>query len=138
MLIRTANLKDLDLLTEMNIQLRADEKIDNIMTKQEVKERMRGFLQGNDYKAYIFYEKDLIYGYILIDHSRKPVYMRQIYIKKEFQNKGLGSKFFNLLIKKYNINIIDVEVLTWNQDAENFYKKIGFKQRYIGLRYKKS
>ncbi len=50
--LREATIHDLHVLTKMNIQLRADEKMDNQMTDDEVEQRMKGFLE-EDYIAYI-------------------------------------------------------------------------------------
>ncbi len=130
-----ANENDIDLLTQMNIELRKDEKIDNVMTDIQVKERMIKRLSMT-YKAYLFYNENKIYGYALVDHGRTPLYLCQIFIKIEYRSKGFGESFFKELIKFLNIKDIDVEVLTWNKKAQKFYKKIGFYPRYIGLRYK--
>ena len=42
--VKLAELQDLTILTEMNIQLREDEQIDNKMTDSEVQNRMADFL----------------------------------------------------------------------------------------------
>ena len=126
---------DLDLLTQMNIKLREDEKIDNVMTDQQVYERMKLRL-STSYKGYLFKNGNFLYGYALIDHSRTPVYLCQIFIEKEVRSKGIGTESFHALIQYLNITEIDVEVLVWNEASQKYYNKIGFKPRYIGLRYK--
>jgi ribosomal protein S18 acetylase RimI-like enzyme len=132
-----AKLDDLSVLTEMNIQLRSDEKIDNVMSANEVKSRMQSFIQSNEYKLYLLKDDDINYGYALINIVKKPNYLRQLYIIKEFRNKGLGTKLVNELMKILNINEIDVEVMVWNERAIKFYENFGFKRRFLGLRYKK-
>lgn len=134
--IKEATLKDLDLLTEMNIQLRVDEKIDNIMTNDEVKNRMEGFLKGNEYRVFILKNNKINCGYALIKVLRKPYYLRQIYIINEFRNKGLGSKLINQVMDILKIKEVDVDVMVWNNKAIQFYERFGFKKRYIGLRFK--
>jgi GNAT superfamily N-acetyltransferase len=135
MKIRNVTIDDISLLTKMNIELRKDEKIDNIMTDEEVKERMIKRLKST-FKAYIFYDNSIDIGYALIDHGKTPIYLCQIFINKEYRNKGIGSKIIKELIKYINVKEIDVEVLVWNKEAHNFYLKNGFYPRYIGLRYK--
>ena len=133
-----ATIKDIEILTKMNIQLRADEKIDNIMTEDEVKNRIIGFIEGNDYEIYILKDNISVYGYALINVIKNPNYLRQIYIGKEFRRKGLGKIFINEIMKKLKVNEIDVEVLVWNDKALKFYEDFGFKRRYLGLRYKEN
>lgn len=133
--IELANENDIDLLTQMNIELRKDEKIDNIMTNAQVKERMIKRL-STTYKAYLFYHENKIYGYALIDHNPTPLYLCQIFIINEYRSKGFGESFFKELMKFLNLKEIDVGVLNWNEKAQKFYKKIGFYPRFIGLRYK--
>lgn len=131
-----ATMADINLLTEMNIQLREDEKIDNAMTNEQVKERMYERLSSTC-KAYLFSNEQEIYGYALVDHSRTPVYLCQIYIQPEYRSHGFGRKYFIKLLEFLNIKEIDVEVLMWNERAQQFYKDIGFNERYIGFRYNK-
>ena len=137
MMFVEAKLEDLNVLTEMNIQLRSDEKIDNVMSDKEVKSRMQSFIQSNEYKIYLLKDDDIDYGYALVNILKKPNYLRQLYIIKKFRNKGLGTKMLNELMEILNINEIDVEVMVWNERAIKFYENFGFKRRFLGLRYKK-
>jgi ribosomal protein S18 acetylase RimI-like enzyme len=132
--IRLASIGELDALARMNVELRADERIDNIMTDVEVKDRMRGFLLGKTYKVHVFEENGEILGYSVVDVTRSPAYMRQFFIVRGSRRAGYGSKFFQLLVDALGADAIDVEVLVWNEGALDFYKKIGFHPRYVGMR----
>ncbi len=134
MSIRPAYIDDLDTLTRMNVELRADERIDNVMTDAEVKERMRGFLLGKTYRIHVFLEDSGIVGYSVVDVTKTPVYMRQFFIDRNSRRRGLGRKFFHMLVGVLDVEAIDVEVLAWNETAVEFYKKIGFSRRYVGMR----
>jgi ribosomal protein S18 acetylase RimI-like enzyme len=137
MLLNEASIDDLEILTEMNINLRKDEMMDNVMADDEVRGRMKEFLTGNIYKTFILTdEKDLV-GYILIDVTKKPCYLRQIYIKETFRSKGYGAHLIEKAMELLNINQIDVEVMIWNEKAVGFYERLGFNKRYLGLRYTK-
>ncbi len=49
-------------------------------------------------------------------------------LKEEFRNKGIGRKLFNALIgeaKKLNAKQLHWQVLDWNQEAIDFYDKLG-------------
>jgi ribosomal protein S18 acetylase RimI-like enzyme len=126
----------LDPLAEMNIQLRADENMDNVMTPDEVRSRMLSFLQSNEYSVFVLNQNSEIKGYAVIKTGSKPMFLRQIFVKREFRKQGLGAYIINELLKKLNINEMDLEVMAWNQAAIEFYEKFGFKRRYIGMRFK--
>jgi len=134
--LKIATIEQLEILTQMNIQLREDEQIDNIMSEKDVRDRMEGFLNGLVYKAILFTNKDITLGYCLIDFTKKPLYLRQIFINREERSSGLGKMFLRMVMDKYDIKEIDIEVMVWNKKAINFYTNFGFKKRYIGMKYK--
>ena len=57
--------------------------------------------------------------------SKEILYLKDIYIKKEFRGRGLGREVLNELKKlKYRI-----ELECWyGMPANNFYKSFGFKE----------
>lgn len=125
---------DLDAIARMNIELRADEQIDNFMTDDQVKDRMREFLSGQAYKVHVFEVNDRIIGYSVVDVTKTPPYMRQFFIARDSRRSGHGRAFFRLLARALGADSIDVEVLVWNKGALEFYKHLGFVPRYVGLR----
>ena len=70
---------DLDMLALFNKQLIEDEKHDNEMSIDQLKERMRHFLYTG-YKAYLFNCTGKIIGYALVDMTKEPIYLRQFFI----------------------------------------------------------
>jgi hypothetical protein len=102
--IRLAGIDDLDALARMNVELRADERIDNVITTDQVKERMRGFLVGKSYGVHVF----------IVDVTRSPAYMRQLFIVRDSRRRGLERKFFQLLVRALGADAIDVELFAWN------------------------
>jgi ribosomal protein S18 acetylase RimI-like enzyme len=134
--LKIATIEHLEILTQMNIQLREDEQIDNIMSEKDVRDRMEGFLNGLVYKAILFINNDKAIGYCLIDFTKKPLYLRQIFINREERSSGLGKMFLRMVMDNYDIKEIDVEVMVWNEKAINFYTNFGFKKRFIGMKYK--
>ena len=61
MLIKKCSLSDVEKLAQLNKQLIEDEKSDNTMNIEELKVRMRDFLEG-EYSAYFFMENVGITG----------------------------------------------------------------------------
>ncbi len=132
---RTATMDDVAFLAQMNIQLRSDEKMDTIMTDDQVRERMIAML-GDGYTALIFSsESGDVVGYTLTDHSRTPMYLRQLFVMERFRRKGLGREMIHATMRRLKTAELDIEVMAWNQSARAFYGKIGCRERYIGLRY---
>ena len=68
---------DLDILALLNKQLIEDEKHDNKMDMEQLKERMRLFI-NTDYKAYLFKNNEAVIGYALANTAKEPLYLRQL------------------------------------------------------------
>lgn len=79
---------DIMLLAKLNKELIEDEESDNYMSIQELEERMLGLISG-DYKALFFYEKSEIIGYALVNITKRPLYLRQFFIRRDDRRKGL-------------------------------------------------
>lgn len=88
---RLATMNDIAELSVLNKQLREDEKMDNIMTDEEITERMEFFITGQVYKVHVLEnpEKEII-GYCVLDITREPKYLRQLFIRKTYRNNGYG------------------------------------------------
>jgi len=131
--IRLAAHDDLDILAGMNKQLIEDEKHDNKMNTDQLKDRMRGFIEGN-YNAYLFLKDGEVAGYALVDMSRDPLYIRQFFISREYRRRGYGRAALTGLLKLLGADRTDIEVLWWNETGIKFWKSMGFKERSIYMR----
>ncbi|NSW92426.1 MAG: GNAT family N-acetyltransferase [Firmicutes bacterium] len=124
--IRVCSDEELDLLAILNKQLIEDEKHDNKMNIEQLRERMKGFIH-TDYVAYLFERNSETIGYALIDHTRKPLYLRQFFICREVRRQGYGKTAFKKLIELLNTETVDIEVLSWNDRGIGFWRSLGFK-----------
>lgn len=131
--IRVCTDDDLDMLAVLNKQLIEDEMHDNKMNVEQLRERMKGFIH-TDYKAYIFEDGSRTIGYALVDHSRKPLYLRQFFICRDVRRKGYGRVALNKLLEFIDADVIDLEVLSWNTGGIGFWRAMGFKDRSIYMR----
>lgn len=127
---------DVILLANMNKQLIEDEKHDNSMNIDELKERMRGFL-STDFKAYYFKSEGNLVGYALVNIKQKPLYLRKFYICRNFRRMKYGTEAFKVLLNVLGTEEIELDVLTWNERGIRFWKSLGFEERTIYMRYKK-
>lgn len=127
---------DLNILADLNKQLIEDEKSDNKMNIDQLKERMRGFLE-TDYNAYLFKKQNTVVGYSLVKKSQAPIYLRQFFICREYRKRGYGREAFNNLMHLLGTDAIDIEVLCWNNAGKLFWDSLGFKERSVYMRYNK-
>lgn len=124
---------DLDLLASLNKQLIEDERHDNTMTIDQLKERMRGFIHA-DYKAYLFTENGETKGYALVDHFREPVYVRHFFVCRDSRRNGYGKLAFRILADELRTDKIDIEVMSWNERGYMFWRSLGLKERSVYMR----
>ena len=118
----------------LNKQLIEDEMSDNAMSVEELKSRMKTFLD-TDYEAYFFKADSDVLGYALVNVSVTPVNLRQFFICRESRRKHYGETAFLLLKEKLNADTIDIEVLSWNEAGQRFWEKLGFVERGRYMRY---
>ena len=135
--IRVCSDEDLDLLAVLNNQLIEDEQHDNKMNVEQLRERMNGFI-NTDYKAYLFEKGSKVIGYALVNHTRKPLYLRQFFICRDVRRQGYGKTTFNKLLELLKTEIIDIEVMSWNGRGIGFWRSLGFKDRSIYMRFDKN
>lgn len=133
MKIRICTDDDLDLLAVLNKQLIEDEQHDNMMNVEQLRERMKGFIHTN-YTAYLFEENAKTMGYALVDHTRKPLYLRQFFICRDVRRKDYGRTAFSKLLDFLHADVIDIEVMSWNARGIGFWRAMGFKDRSIYMR----
>ena len=134
-IFRLATINDLAELSVLNKQLREAERTDNEMSDEEITKRMESFITGQVYKVHVLEnpEKEII-GYCVLDITREPNYMRQLFVKSQYRNNGYGKLLLKKVMEEYLLKEIDLEVMLWNESAIRFYEHIGFKSRYIGMR----
>lgn len=83
-------------------------------------------------EGYVFTEGDDIAGYGMLAKSfstefgKSCIWIEDIYIKPEYRDNGMGSKFLAFVEKKYPDAILRLEVEEENERAVYVYKKNGF------------
>jgi ribosomal protein S18 acetylase RimI-like enzyme len=135
--MREAAPGDAEELARMNVHLRADERMDNEMTDAEVLNRMRSML-ASPYIGLLFSVAGETAGYTLTDPSRNPPYLRQLYVEERFRRTGLGKRMLEMTADRFGAKTLDLEVMVWNDGAREFYRALGCRERYVGLRYSRN
>ncbi len=131
---RFATTSDLDRLAEWNHQLIRDEGHRNAMTVQELRERMRGWISG-EYKAVIFGSDVDPVAYALYRESATELYLRQLFVRRDRRNKGIGREAMDILRNQLwpRHKRLTVEVLTDNVQAVKFWRSVGYKDYCLTL-----
>lgn len=131
--INHENFKDFLILVKM---LAIYEKLDPPSEKARVRLRKDGLSDCPKYEAYLAKFKDSYVGYVIYFMSYSSflalpsLYLEDIFILKEYRNKGAGQQLFNFCVKKAkekNCGRIEWHVLDCNKSGLKFYKKINAK-----------
>ena len=95
--LRSATDKDLPNLAQMNKRLIEDEGSRNPMSVEELQARMAKWTR-EDWKMDLFMEQGSAVGYAVYqlrkdeyDPDRNVVYLRQMYLEREYHNLGVGT-----------------------------------------------
>ena len=124
---RFATESDLDLLAEWNHQLIRDEGHRNSMSIPQLRERMKGWLEG-EYRAVIFAVGSVPAAYALYREDAKEIYLRQLFVKRGHRRQGIGREAVGILQQQIWLpdKRLTVEVLTANELAIAFWRSVGY------------
>jgi len=87
------------------------------------------------YHAFVAYLGDIPVGYIIHYYTystydgKRILFLEDIFVVENVRKKGVGKELFNFCLeeaKKQGCCELQWAVLTWNEDAIGFYKKLGF------------
>lgn len=137
MTCRLATLEDVELLAELNHQLIQDEGHANDLTRAQLADRMRHWLQGG-YRSVIFEEAGEIVAYALYcvgerSDTDRFIFLRHFFVHRTRRRKGIGREAVRLLFDEVfppNARVL-LDVLFHNQGAREFWKKLGFTEHCL-------
>lgn len=129
--IRKAEKEDLPEVLEMIKELAVYEKAPDEVTVTLEELREDGFGEKPVYEVYIAEEDRIVKGMAFFFYSYstwkgKCIYLEDIIVKEQYRGKGIGEKLFDALIercKQDNANRLMWQVLDWNTQAIEFYRK---------------
>jgi len=146
MMIRLANVSDLDDIMEIIDEIKKEMKEENNPQWNEEddypnKEKFISDMKKN--QLYVYEDNQIIKGLIVISKeddyqkllktSNKPSYiLHRLAIKKEFRKEGLASSLFKYaedLAKENNMEILKADTEEHNLKMNNLFIKLGFKKK---------
>lgn len=83
-------------------------------------------------EGYVFSYNNSVAGYAMVAKSfstefGKPcIWIEDIFVKQEFQGKGIGTRFLDYIEQKYPNRIFRLEVEKYNRNAIKLHKKSGY------------
>jgi GNAT superfamily N-acetyltransferase len=94
------------------------------------------------FHAFVAYLGDKPVGYIIYYctystyDGKRILFLEDIFVAEEVRKKGVGKEMFNFCIeeaKKQGCCELQWAVLTWNEDAIGFYKRMGAKREDLHI-----
>ena len=83
-------------------------------------------------KGYVFSYNNSVAGYAMVaknfstEFGKPCIWIEDIFVKQEFQGKGIGTRFLDYIEQKYPNRIFRLEVEKYNRNAIKLYKKSGY------------
>ena len=131
---RLASLDDVNLLAELNQQLIHDEASRNRMTLSELRDRMRGWLEGQ-YRAVLFESDGETVAYALFRNDADAIYLRQFFVARTRRRRGLGRQAIQIL--RHSVfppdGPVTLDVLVENVSALAFWRAVGFRDYAVTM-----
>ena len=121
-------------LARMNRQLIIDEGHSNPMNLEQLTGRMRDWLEGGDYSAYLALADGVIAGYCLYRDEGTHIYIRHLFVQVSFRRHGVGKTLVNWLHENLWMGRkLRLDVLCGNQNGLQFWRRISFADYAITL-----
>jgi ribosomal protein S18 acetylase RimI-like enzyme len=130
---RPATLADAEALGRLNHLLIKDEGHRNPMSEAELVERMRGWLAYDGYEALLGYDADELVAYVLWRDQPDSVYLRQIYVQREYRRQGAARHLMLTLFQRWPDKRLTVDVLAGNARALAFWRRMGYQDYAVML-----
>ncbi len=145
LIFKTAAIDDIPLILDMMQQFY---QIDNYnFNKEKTNENIIDFIEKPDYgNIWLIKKEEIVIGYLIMsiifsfEFKGKNAFIDELYIDKQYQNLGAGSKAIEFAIaeaEKQGIRALHLEVEKHNMKAIKVYEKNGFKKhnRFMMTKY---
>lgn len=133
LVFRCATLADAEALGRLNHELIRDEGFRNPMNVAELAERMRGWLAYEHYEALLALDGDVPVAYVLWRDLPDSVYLRQIYVQREYRRQGTARHLMLTLFERWPDKRLTVDVLAGNARALAFWRRMGYQDYAVML-----
>ena len=133
LVLRPATLADAEALGRLNQDLIRDEDPRTRMSLAELTERMRNWLAYEGYEALLGFDGDAVVAYVLWRDLPDSVYLRQIYVQREYRRQGTARQLMLTLFERWPDKRLTVDVLAGNARALAFWRRMGYQDYAVML-----
>ena len=128
---------DFSELKEMIFSLYCEDPEGEVINESKINKTVEELLENPIKGRIIIFEVDeIITGYSIIvfywsnEYGGDFLQIDELYVKPEWRNKGIGTSFFEFLLREYKENkvALSLEVTPANNKAIEYYRKIGFEK----------
>jgi ribosomal protein S18 acetylase RimI-like enzyme len=133
LVLRPATLADAEALSRLNQELIRDEGPRTRMSLAELTERMRNWLAYEGYEALLGFDGDAVVAYVLWRDLPDSVYLRQIYVQREYRRQGTARQLMLTLFERWPDKRLTVDVLAGNARALAFWRRMGYQDYAVML-----
>lgn len=107
------------------------ERTKSRQTPEEIEKTRQRITEGKtNQKTFVAKQGENVIGFCSVTKEPEFNQLKAIYILPEYQGQGVGQKLWTQVLDFFNDNKnkIIVQVATYNQQAIDFYKRLGFKE----------
>ena len=82
----------------------------------------------DDFEVYLIKYGDADIGYFIFQHAGSGIWLRSLYVLREYQHKGIGKQAFAILkdyCQEKGINRFACDCSPHNENAMQFYQRMG-------------
>lgn len=95
------------------------------------------FVDSEFLKIYSYVDENKVVAFLLFNIMYEKCEIVDIFVLKEYRNKGIASKLINEITSDYTVDNITLEVSMFNKNAISLYEKLGFKKIAVRKNYYK-
>ncbi len=136
--IRPATTNDIDILSQMNLDLYSDSGHQRDISIEQMKGRFQYFIEGDIWNVDLMYlGDDQLLGYCLwrYEHDDRDIYIRHFWITEEFRGKNYSVRAVDALIKQdhWEDKRLRLQIFAENNRMKQYWSLQGFKPRSMIL-----
>lgn len=111
---------------EIGIKLKEDTDIFDAITESYEKENMRAFVieEGKQFAGFIMLQAEYLKGGFF---EEQVGFIRELWVNPAFRQRGYGKGLIKIAEDYFKSMEISKLILTYEDDALDFYKRLGFK-----------
>lgn len=104
-----------------------EEKINQRTLEEDIERSAKRLVNQESARVWVAKDNGSVVGFGIGVKEETKNHIGALYILPEYQAKGIGTQLMNLVLEWLGVEKnIDLEVVTYNTKAKEFYKKFGF------------